>query len=131
MDLVKFLVIDGNPRSRLLVVATLARNFPRAVITEASTITDAFPGTDIAQMDAVIGFFKDTVDACAFVHGVRGRDTHVPIVVMSEEDCAAAVLAAGATHFLSCDEWLLIGTTLTDVLNRTHRDASPTTSGKN
>lgn len=113
----QFLIIDSNARSRLLVVATLARNFPHAVITEASAIEEALSALTLAEVDAVVGFFKDVFEARVFVHLVRDEHPRVPIVIMSETDCGKAVLADGATRFLSCEEWLLVGTTLAEVLN--------------
>ncbi len=116
MDPLRFLVIDDNTRSRLLVVATLARNFPGSIITEASTLEKVSAGTDLVPMDAVVGFFSDGQDARALVHLVRSRNPRIPIVIMSEADCAKEVLGAGATRFLSCEEWLLVGTVLAEVL---------------
>lgn len=124
MEPLRFLVIDDNTRSRLLVVATLARNFPRAFITEATTIKDAFAAADVAQMDAVVGFFGSGLDARVFTHLARKQNARVPIVIMSEVDCAEEVLGAGATRFLSCEEWLIVGTVLGEILSEAPKQTS-------
>ena len=116
MERLKFLVIDDNSRSRLLVVATLARNFPQAIIKEAATIKEALAAADLTQMDAIIGFFGNGLDARVSAHLIRSQNARVPIVIMSEVDCAEEVLGAGATRFLSCDEWLIAGTVLSEIL---------------
>lgn len=125
----EFLVIDANERSRLRVVATLKRKFPDAVITEPTNVKEAFSAENIARMDAVIGVFSECLDARVFVRLVRCESTFVPVIVISEMKCRREVLADGATRFLGCDEWLLAGNVLSEVLNCRPNSEMPVKAG--
>lgn len=108
-------MVDRNPRSRLLVAATITRHFPEAVIVEVGDdIADALRESEVAH--AVVGIFTNALTARIFAGLVRETNPRVPILILSDTDCKAEVLEAGATEFLHTDQWLLAGSVLDGLL---------------
>jgi DNA-binding NarL/FixJ family response regulator len=105
----QFLVIDFHRESRYLLVKTLQRKFPDAVIHEADDATRAVELTRSGQLSAVITHRTFDVTGAELVKQLRAADASVPIVMVSGMDRAADALGAGATSFLPYDEWLRIG----------------------
>ena len=105
----KFLVIDFHRESRYLLVKTLQRKFPGAVIHEAEDATHAVELTRTGQLSAVVTHRTFDVTGAELVKQLRAADASVPIVMVSGIDRRADALAAGATSFLAYDEWLRIG----------------------
>jgi len=108
-------MVDRNPRSRLLVAATITRYFPEAVIVEVGDdIADALREAVLAQV--VVGIFSNALTARIFASLVRETNERVPILILSDTNCKAEVIEAGATEFLHTDEWLLTGSVLEGLL---------------
>src|SRR3954471_3284685 len=106
----KFLIVDDNPDSRFLLVKTLLRKFPQAVIEECQ---DGNAAVDVAKsgaLDAIVAHRAAEVDGLTLIRMLREVNPSIPIVMVSGVDRTKESLAAGATRFLSYEAWLRIGT---------------------
>ena len=121
----KFLIVDDNPDSRFLLVKTLLRKFPQAVIQECQ---QSDPAVAIARSEnptAIVAHRTEDVDGVTLVRLLRHVNATVPIVMVSGFDRAKEALAAGATCFLNYDEWLRIGTLVSELIGAPGVTASP------
>lgn len=112
----KFLVIDDNPDSRFLLVKTLLRKFPQAVLQETQDGESALALTQAAGLDAVVVHRAAEVDGLTLVRTLRQANRAVPIVMVSGIDRTKTAIEAGATTFLSYDAWLRIGTVVAELV---------------
>jgi DNA-binding NarL/FixJ family response regulator len=113
----RFLLIDDHADGRSLISRTLHRKFPQSVTLEC---VDAEAGLGIAAaeaLDAVIVHRAGQHTAAELVELVRAINPTIPILVVSGYDRSAEVLAAGANKFLHYDQWLLVGTTMAELLS--------------
>lgn len=123
-----FLVIDDNADSRFLLVKTLMRKFPAAVVQECQRAETA---TELAQrkgLAAIVTHRTAELGGIALVRQLRLANPEVPIVMVSSIDRQEAALAAGADGFLLYDEWLRIGTVVGNLLDiplPSERDVTP------
>ncbi len=92
-----FLVVDDNADSRFLLVKTLLRKFPTAIIRECQECADAVKIARLNHLAAI---------------------PHVIILMVSGLDRTESAIRAGATCFLNYDEWLRVGSLVTDLLSR-------------
>lgn len=111
-----FLVIDSFEEMRLLVVRTLRRVFPNALITEAHDFEEALRLTRGNAYDAIIVHRAIGADAKTIIQLIRRDNSVVPIVAVSSMDRTDEVLGAGATAFLNFEEWLRVGTLVADLI---------------
>jgi CheY-like chemotaxis protein len=105
----QFLVIDFHRESRYLLVKTLQRKFPDAVVHEVEEAARAVELTRTGTLAAVITHRTFDLSGAELVRQLRAADTRVPIVMVSGMDRAVDARAAGATSFLPYEEWLRIG----------------------
>jgi CheY-like chemotaxis protein len=105
-----FLVIDFNAESRYLLVKTLRRKFPTAVIHETEDADNAEQIVRSGAVTAVISHRTFDVEGVDLVRRLRAADRDVPIVMVSGIDRGTAPMDAGADAFLHYDQWLRIGT---------------------
>jgi DNA-binding NarL/FixJ family response regulator len=119
-----FLVIDDNPDSRFLLVKTLLRKFPGAVIHECQSAENAIALAQRQPFSAMIVHRSTEMAGLALLRELRPVVTATPIVMVSSIDRRAAALAAGANVFLLYDEWLRIGTIVAALID-TPADTSP------
>ncbi len=104
-----FLVVDFHTESRYLLVKTLLRKFPGAMIHECD---DADGGAELVHsgsLAAVVVHRTFDYSGAEVVRRFRAADPQVPIVMVSGMDRAEAALEAGANSFLLYEEWLRIG----------------------
>ena len=111
-----FLVIDSFEEMRLLVVRTVQRVFPGAVITEAHDFEEATRLMSGTAYDAIIVHRAIGADAKTIIELIRRDDSAVPIIAVSSMDRTDEVLSAGATAFLNFEEWLRIGTLVAELI---------------
>ena len=111
-----FLVIDADFDGRTLLVRTLMRVFPQAAIVEAQDYATALSLVDERTFDAIIAHRAIGADPETLVRGIREHERGVPILAVSGLDRSKEVLAAGATDFLNYDEWLRVGTVVSEML---------------
>ncbi len=111
-----FLVIDDNPDSRFLLVKTLLRKFPSAVVQECQSGESAIEFARREDMTAIITHRATEMSGLALLRQLREANASVPIVMVSSIDRRSAALAAGASAFLLYDEWLRIGTIVAELI---------------
>jgi CheY-like chemotaxis protein len=117
----KFLIVDDNADSRFLLVKTLLRKFPQAVVQECQDGDAAVALVRSEKLDAIVAHRAAEVDGLTLIRMLRQANPTLPIVMVSGFDRSKESLAAGATCFLSYDAWLRIGTVVAELL-------APTTS---
>lgn len=105
-----FLVVDFQRESRFLLVKTLQRKFPRATVRECEDAEQAVQMARTQDIACIVTHRTFETSGADLVRQLREVDPGVPIVMVSGIDRAKAALDAGATSFLSYDEWLRIGT---------------------
>jgi CheY-like chemotaxis protein len=112
----KFLVIDDNGDGRYLLVKTLLRKFPKAVIQECQHAESAIEIAREQKLTAIVAHRAAEMDGILLVQMLRRVNPQVPIIMVSGLDRTSEATAAGANGFLNYDEWLRIGTYLVDLL---------------
>lgn len=113
----KFLIVDDNSDSRFLLVKTLLRKFPQAVLQECQDGDAAIAIARMEKLDAIIAHRAAEVDGLTLIRMLRQTNPKVPIVMVSGLDRSQEAMAAGATCFLSYDAWLRIGTVVAELLS--------------
>jgi DNA-binding NtrC family response regulator len=114
----RFLVIDENADSRFLLVKTLLRKFPHALLQECHDFQTAVSTARTDHLTAIVAHRTYDCDGISLVAALREANGVVPIVMVSGIDRTPQALAAGATAFLNYDEWLRIGTVVGDAIDR-------------
>jgi DNA-binding NtrC family response regulator len=112
----KFLIIDDNPDGRYLLVRSLHRKYPAALIQECGDATTALTTISQELHHAVIVHRAGEVDGVTLVQLIRRMDRTVPVILVSGIDRSVEAREAGATLFLNYDAWLNIGNTVTEAL---------------
>ena len=113
----KFLIVDDNPDSRFLLVKTLLRKFPQAVLEETQDGESAVALARSEALDAIVVHRAAEVDGLTLVKQLRQTSPAVPIVMVSGLDRTESAIEAGATTFLSYDAWLRIGTVVAELVS--------------
>lgn len=113
----KFLIVDDNADSRFLLVKTLLRKFPQAILQETQDGESAVALVKSGQLDAVVVHRAAEIDGVSLVRNLRQTNPAVPIVMVSGLDRTKAALEAGASTFLSYDAWLRIGTVVSELVS--------------
>lgn len=114
----KFLIVDDNPDSRFLLVKTLLRKFPQAIIEETQHGEFAVARAKAGELDALIVHRATEVDGLTLIKELRTVATQTPIIMVSGIDRSKEAEEAGATTFLNYEAWLRIGTVVSEVLPR-------------
>jgi CheY-like chemotaxis protein len=112
----KFLIVDDNADSRFLLVKTLLRKFPQAVLHETQNGESAIGAVQSIHFDAVVVHRATEVDGLTLIRALRHVNRNVPIVMVSGIDRTKQALEAGANTFLSYEAWLRIGTVVAEML---------------
>lgn len=113
-----FLVVDDNADSRFLLVKTLQRKFPDALIHEAQESEPAVSIATMQPMAAIIAHRAADMDGISMIRTLRAACPDTLIVMVSGLDRTESAIRAGATCFLNYDEWLRVGSLVTDLLAR-------------
>lgn len=128
----KFLIVDDNSDSRFLLVKTLLRKFPQAVVQECQDGDAAIAIARSEKLDAIVAHRAAEIDGLTLIRLLRQVNPAIPIVMVSGLDRSKEAVAAGATCFLSYDAWLRIGTVVSELLTpgdeKTDGLAPPTTT---
>jgi hypothetical protein len=108
----QFLLIDDNRDGRCVIARAVQRKFDEAPLHEFAALSAAEPmlqgiGADPGTWIVVTGRTAEHTPV-ALAAAVRAMHPRVPIIVLGHNEAAAA-LAAGATHFLEYEAWLLLG----------------------
>src|ERR1043166_9105229 len=94
----KFLVVDGNADSRFLLVKTLLRKFPSAIILETHEGEAAAGLMRDESLDAAIVHRAAEIDGLSLIRRLRELHPTIPIVMVSGFDRAKKAIEAGATE---------------------------------
>lgn len=113
----KFLIVDDNSDSRFLLVKTLLRKFPQAILQETQDGESSIALTRSELLDAVVVHRAAEMDGLTLIRLLRQVNRTVPIVMVSGIDRSKTALEAGATTFLNYDAWLRIGTVVAELVN--------------
>jgi DNA-binding response OmpR family regulator len=112
----KFLIVDDNPDSRFLLVKTLLRKFPQAVLKETQDGESSVNLARTEALDAVVVHRAAEIDGVSLIRLIRQANSTVPIVMVSGIDRSKAAVEAGASTFLSYEAWLRIGTVVAELI---------------
>jgi DNA-binding NtrC family response regulator len=115
----KFLIVDDNADSRFLLVKTLLRKFPQAIIEETQHGDSALARAKSGDLDALVVHRAAEVDGLTLIKELRAVASDVPIVMVSGIDRTKEATEAGATTFLHYEAWLRIGTVVSEILSGT------------
>lgn len=113
-----FVVIDFNAESRQLLVRTLRRKFPQAVLHETDDTDKALEVARSVGAVAIITHRTFDMPGAEVVQQLRDAEPSVVIIMVSGMDRETEALRAGADAFLPYDEWLRIGTLVEEHLTR-------------
>jgi CheY-like chemotaxis protein len=120
----KFLVIDDNADSRFLLVKTLLRKFPSAVVHECQSSAAALTMAKTTDLSAIISHRTTETAGIALLRELRQINATVPMVMVSGVDRRELAVAAGADRFLLYDEWLRIGTVVEELIHARSGEAT-------
>ncbi len=112
----RFLVIDDNADSRFLLVKTLLRKFPKALLQECRSGEAAIATAAKEKLTAVVAHRGFEEEGLSLVRRLREVAPQTPIVMVSGVDRTKEALAAGADTFVHYDEWLRIGTVVAETI---------------
>ncbi len=113
----KVLVIDDNPESRFLLTKTLIRKFPQVMVLECADAGSATRTVAAEELDVIVVHRSADVPGVDLIRMLRDASDAVPIIMVSGIDRSVEATAAGASFFLSYDEWLRIGTVVAELLS--------------
>jgi DNA-binding NtrC family response regulator len=119
------LVIDHNPESGSLLIRSLARKFPDAVIRLCKESRAALEIVATQKLDAVVLHRTEEQDAVSLVRTLRSAEPKMVIIAVSGIDRSEQVLTAGATGFLNYESWLMIGQVVANALTSERHDGNP------
>ena len=107
----QFLLIDDNRDGRSVIARAVQRKYHDAPLHEFAVFTAAVPALRSMPADPgtwiVMTGKTAEHDPVALVAAVRAEHPRVPIIALGRNETEAA-LAAGATHFLEYEAWLLL-----------------------
>jgi CheY-like chemotaxis protein len=125
----RFLVVDENADSRFLLVKTLLRKFPEALLQECHDFQTAVSTARTDQLTAIVAHRTYDCDGINLIAALRKANASVPIVMVSGIDRTPQALAAGANAFLNYDEWLRIGTIVSNVIGQSEEKHGQLSAG--
>ena len=105
----KFLVIDADDDSRILLERALLRRFPNCALLECASLGAAFELVRNGPPTAILVHRADGMDGASAVRELRKVFPTLPIVMVSVYDHSRDALAAGATRFLLREDWARTG----------------------
>jgi CheY-like chemotaxis protein len=123
----RFVVVDDNADTRFIVVRSLTKTFPGAIVQESWDSQSALDYASAAGVTAVIVHRTTEMTGIYFVQALRKQNPNVPILMMSGIDRSHAALAAGANRFLAFDLWQQVGMVMAEMLPGT-QPSVPATS---
>jgi CheY-like chemotaxis protein len=125
MSVKTFLVVDDNADSRFLLVKTLQRKFPNAIIREEQESEPAVRIAARGDIAAIVAHRAADLDGISMIRALRAANPEVIILMVSGLDRTESAIRAGATCFLNYDEWLRVGSLVTDLLSRSQAISNP------
>ena len=114
----RFLVIDDHTDSRMLLVKSLLRKFPTALVQECQDGHTAIAIAEADTLSAIVAHRTYDYDGATLIGLLRRARPEVPLVMVSGHDHATKARNIGADAFLHYDEWLRIGTVVSEVMEQ-------------
>ena len=124
---VRFLVVDDNADSRMLLARTLMRRFPESVVLECQHGDTAIRIAERERLGAIIAHRTFDYDGETLIALLRRVNPEVPIIMVSGYDRSERALAAGANAFLNYDGWLNIGAVVANIMESAAEKSSQAT----
>ena len=121
----KFLIVDDNSDSRFLLVKTLLRKFPQAILQETQDGASSVALARSETLDAVVVHRAAEMDGLTLIRLLREVNPTVPIVMVSGLDRTKSAAEAGATTFLNYDAWLRIGSVVAELVSARSASQAP------
>jgi DNA-binding response OmpR family regulator len=112
----RILVIDDNTDSRMLLVKSLLRKFPAALVQGCQDGDTAIAIAATDTLDAIVAHRTYDYDGATLVGLIRRTRPDVPLIMVSGHDHGPKAREVGADAFLHSDEWLRIGSVVADVM---------------
>jgi DNA-binding response OmpR family regulator len=110
-----FLVIAEDSDRLFLISTTLHRKFPNSVVLTCRDSEAALEVARSQRVDAIVANRGTDLDELPLLEALRAA-TSTPIVLISHAHHGRQALAAGAARFLDQDQWLLVGTTVSEII---------------
>lgn len=110
-----FLIHDSRADTRFLLVRTLLRKFPGAVLHECVTPERTLELAHRGGLTAAVVHRADHAET-HLLREIRRTNPTAVIIVVASDDQRTSALAAGADRFLHRDEWLRIGSLVEEQL---------------
>jgi DNA-binding NarL/FixJ family response regulator len=120
----KFLIIDDNPDGRALLVHTLRRKYPTAIVQEAADSGAAIDAAAAEKWTAIVAHRGGGMDGESLVRALRAVAPETAILGVSGIDRSQPMMAAGATAFLHYDAWLMAGNAVERLIENERGSAS-------
>lgn len=114
----RFLVVDDNDEHRFLLVKTLLRKFPSAVIHETSEGSRALALAETDTHAGIVVHRTADMTGAELVQALRALKPEAIVVMVSGFDRSREAQTAGATGFLLYDEWLRVGVLMASLIQR-------------
>ncbi len=114
--LYRFLVVDDNADSRMLLSKTLMRKYPEAVVLECQHGDTAVAIAQLERLNAIVAHRTYDYDGETLIALLRRVNPRVPIIMVSGYDRSTRAISAGADAFLNYDAWLQIGTVVSEAM---------------
>jgi DNA-binding NarL/FixJ family response regulator len=118
-----FLIVEHNPEGQFLLSKTLKRKFPEAEVASCQEAGAAIDLLRAAAYDAVVVHRAADMDGAETIRQLLAARPGTLVVMVSGCDRANEALAAGASVFLPYDQWLLLGTVVTEEIAKRTRPA--------
>jgi DNA-binding NtrC family response regulator len=112
------LVIDYNSDCGVLLVRTLMRKFPSCVVQICGDAPAAIRAMETQRFDALVVHRTEDIACVDLLPILRKIDPIVPIIAVSGIDRTTEAIAAGASMFLSYEEWLRVGMVVQELLEK-------------
>lgn len=121
----KLLVVDSNADNGMLLVRSLTRKYPRALIELCRDPATAVQCLSSETIDCVVLHRTDEVDAVTLIKEFLAVAPSLPILAVSGFNRRKLLIDAGAADFLDYDEWLRVGNVVDAMLDRRPQSAAP------
>jgi hypothetical protein len=105
----RLVVIDDDLNGGFLLVRSLFRRFPRAVVQLCRGTKAVRDVLGMEAIDAIVVHRAHQRDAVSLIRRIREVKPTVAIISVSSSDRSKQVLAAGATAYVDYRHWLLLG----------------------
>lgn len=115
-NLPRFLLIDADEDSRILLGRALLRRFPTCALLECASLEGALELVRGRAPTAIVVHRADATDGATAVRRLRRAFPSLPILFVSAADRADEAREVGASRFLLRQDWEQTGEVLAQLL---------------